>query len=390
MSRLKIALLHDWILNWRGAEHLLLAFSRLLPTCSVYTLFFRPNSTHPALRDLSVNTSWFSRLPCVERYYRYLLPLFPSAAGTLNANDADLVISIHHSVAKGIPHRRGIPHICYCLTPMRYLWEPSVYGPKVNESWQGRMLRMLSWYLKKRDLESNEAVTHFVAISQTVQERIRKFYGRSSEIIYPGVDTDFFRPASRTRGSFYLVVSALVPQKRIDLAVDAFSRLNKPLVVAGEGPLKKSLEKRSGETVTFLGRVPDTKIRELYQEARALVFPGLEDFGLVPVEAQSCGCPVIALGRGGAAETVQDGIGGILFPEPEVDTLIRAVERFERYKFNRGVVRSSAERFSMARFRYNWERYLRTITAPGYAVERCTANRPNKTADHRAACSGIF
>ena len=252
------------------------------------------------------------------------------------------------------------------------------------------MLRMLSSYLKRWDLRSNEGVTHFVAISQTVQERIRKFYGRSSEVIYPGVDTDFFRPDSRNRGTFYLIVSALVPQKRIDLAVDAFSRLNKPLIVAGDGPLRQSLQKRSGQTVTFLGQVSDAKVRDLYQEARALVFPGLEDFGLVPVEAQSCGCPVIALGQGGAAETVQDGIGGILFPEPEVDSLIRALERFERRKFHWEAVRGGAERFSLARFHYNWQRYLGTVTAPGHSVEQCTETPVHETADRRAACSGIF
>ena len=354
----RVAISHDWLLSRRGAERLLKALLCGTSPTPLYTLFFDPRSIDSAFLRHRVRAARLNWLPGVNRYYRYLLPLFPAGIKSLRVEDAEILISIHHSVAKGIPHNSNTLHICYCLTPMRYLWEPHLYGDTLLRSWRGDLMRLLSKRLKAWDLQVNRYVDRFVAISRTIQDRIKTIYGRSSELIYPGVDLDFFRPSFGARESFYLMVSALVPHKRVDIAVEAFRRNGRRLYIAGVGPLRKKLERMSGENTKFLGWVSDDQLRDLYRRATALIFPGFEDFGLVPVEAQACGCPVIGLGHGGLTETVTEPQSGVLYREPTAAALLDAVEEFERRRFHPHEVRSAVEGFSIPRFQAEWRDYL--------------------------------
>lgn len=342
----------------RGAERVLKEFCRFSGLLSLYVLFLSPGRIDPLIKRHVVFASTLSRLPGVERYYRYLLPLFPRAVERLRVRNADLLLSISHSVAKGISRDPDIPHVCYCLTPMRYLWRTELYGEELRSSWQGLCLKLVSGRLKKWDVETSPRVDHFVAISRTVAERIRSVYNRQAEVIYPCVDLDTFEPRNAPREEFYLMASALVPHKRVELAVEAFNRLGRPLWIVGNGPLSSRLKRRARRNVRFMGWLPDPELRDLYCRARALIFPGVEDFGLVPVEAQACGCPVIALGEGGATETVREGETGLFFDEPSPESLLQRVHDFERSRFDPRRAVEHARRFSRRRFFAEWRSYL--------------------------------
>lgn len=313
LTGLRVALVHDWLTGLRGGEKCLEVLCRAFPRATLYTLIHRRGSTSPAIESMAIRTSPLQRVPGVFRYYRHMLPLMPMAAGLWRIKNVDLVISLSHCVAKSVQPPPGVPHVCYCFTPMRYAWQGR---DAYLEGWSDRPLRRalarsLLDRLRDWDRSTARRVTEFVAISETIRERIAVCYRRDSRIIPPPVDTDFYTPgpdASR-REDFYLVVSALVPYKKIDHAVKACSRLGRRLIVIGAGPERAGLEAVAGPSVEFLGWQPDEVIRDHYRRCRALLFPGEEDFGIVPVEAMACGAPVLALGRGGAAETVDERTG---------------------------------------------------------------------------------
>lgn len=361
MSRLAIS--HDWLLNSRGAERVLSEFCALIDhhavDISIYTLFLDSKFAPSAACDHKIHVSALNSLPWVRKYYRYLLPLFRRAIQGFYIDNVEALLSISHSVAKAIPHSSNVHHVCYCLSPMRYLWEPELYGPALNGSFRGRLLELLAEELKRWDLENSRRVNSFVAISETVRKRIQRVYARDAETIYPCVDLDFYCPADVERGDFYLAFSALVPQKRIELAVEAFNQNRRRLLIVGSGPCHRRLSQMAGDTVRLLGWLPDCEVRELYRTARALIFPGCEDFGLVPVEAQACGCPVIAYGRGGLTETVIDGETGVFFSSQTTESLNEAVRRFEEATFDSTKVVSNAGRFSRERFQESWRAYFR-------------------------------
>jgi glycosyltransferase involved in cell wall biosynthesis len=332
---LRVVLVHDWLTGTRGGEKCLEPACRRWPDAPLFTLLHRPGSVSPAIERHGPRTTVLNRLPGVGRYYRYLLPAMPLAA-RWPVPVCDLVLSFSHCVAKAAVPPPGVPHVCYCFTPMRYAWH-------MRESYfrRGRLGRLkaaaadvLLGRLRDWDRRTADRVTHFVAISRTVQTRIRECYGRDSVVIYPPADTDFYTPAAVRREDYYLVVSALAPYKRFDLAVEACGRLGRKLVVIGAGQDAGRLKRLAGPTVTFLGWQPDEAIRDHLRRCRALLFPGEEDFGIVPVEAQACGAAVIAYGRGGAAETVLP-LGeaveptGVFFEEQSVEAVIEAVQRFE-------------------------------------------------------------
>jgi glycosyltransferase involved in cell wall biosynthesis len=340
----------------RGGEKCLEVLCRAFPRALLYTLIHRKGSTSPAIESMAIRTSPLQNVPGVFRYYRHLLPLMPLAARTWRPSQVDLVVSLSHCVAKSVRSPRGVPHVCYCFTPMRYAWQGR---DAYLEGWSDRpirraLARTLLDRLRRWDRSTARRVTHFVAISETIRQRIAASYHRDSLVIPPPVDTDFYTPGEKpeAREDFYLVVSALVPYKRIDHAVTACRRLGRRLVVIGAGPERARLETLAGPTVRFLGWQPDEVIRAHYRRCRALLFPGEEDFGIVPVEALACGAPVIALGRGGAAETVDSTIGR-LYPEPTSAGLEAALEDWEA----RGcphdpmLARQRAETFSLAVFR---------------------------------------
>ncbi len=357
----QLAIAHDWILTTRGAERVLYELCGFFGRASIYTLFCNDGSLPDNWDRHDVRTSPLNLLPGVERYYRYLLPLFRRAIEGLRVEEADLLISVSHSVAKGIRRRPGIPHVCYCLTPTRYVWEPQLYGQSLDGFLKSRFLSVASRGWKEWDLETNQRIDFFVAISKTVQERIQRCYGRSSEVIYPCVDLDFHRPLQLPREDFYLVVSALVPQKRLDLAIEAFNQNRRRLVVVGAGPERAALERGASANIQFLGWQSDETIRELYNRAKALVFPGTEDFGLVPVEAQACGCPVIAHRSGGLTETVLSGETGVFFSDQDPVALNEAIRKLERSPLDSDKAVLNATRFSRLAFRRQWKGFLRQI-----------------------------
>ncbi len=342
-----VILVHDWLTGMRGGEKCLEPACRRWPDARLFTLLHNRGAVAPAIERLHPRASVLNRLPAVHKYYRYLLPLMPAAA-RWPIRDCRLVLSFSHCVAKAARPPAGVPHVCYCFTPMRYAWH--MREAYFRRGLKAKALDVLLARLRAWDRRTSDRVTHFVAISDTVRRRIKECYGRDSVVIYPPADTDFYTPAPVPRENFFLVVSALAPYKRFDLAVAACGKLGRQLVVIGTGQEAAKLRAAAGPGVRFLGWQSDDVIRDHYRRCRAVLFPAEEDFGIVPVEAQACGAPVIAFGRGGATETVVPGETGLFFGEQTVESLIDGIERFERMTFDPAVARRNAERFSLPRY----------------------------------------
>ena len=328
LSNMRAAIVHYWLLNWRGGEKVLESLCRLLPDADIFTLFYDPAAVSPEIRRHKVTASFLNPL---RRCYRQLLPLMPLALEQFDLREYDLVVSSESGPAKGVLTSSSARHICYCHTPMRYLWD--LYPAYLNEwcpVWKRALLAPLSNYLRLWDFASAARVDEFIANSENVRRRIRKAWRRESQVVYPPVAVEnFYWHESE---DYYLVVSELVAYKRVDMAVRAFSRLGRPLLVVGDGPEFKSLKSMATGNIKFCGRVGDAELRELLARCRALIVPGEEDFGLTPVEALASGKPVVSLGRGGTIESVPlaDPLGGVFYDEPDENELVRAVERFER------------------------------------------------------------
>ena len=382
MDARRVVLVHDWLTGMRGGEKCLEPLARRWPKARLLTLLHKRGSVSPAIEQLAIQPSFLNRLPRVERYYRYLLPAMPFAAGW-KVRDAALVVSLSHCIAKSARPPEGVPHVCYCFTPMRYAWHmKDSYFRKTGAIGRAKAYAVdkLLASIREWDRRTADRVTHFLAISRTVQDRIRECYGRESVIIYPPVDTEFYTPAAVPREDFYLVVSALAPYKRFDLALEACSRLGKKLVVIGSGQDAKKLQAKAGPGIAFLGWQSDEAIRDHLRRAKVLLFPGEEDFGIVPLEAQACGCPVIAFGRGGATETVRAlGEGndptGVFFDEQSPESLIEAIERFERDadRFDPRAARRQAVLFRKERFEQDLFSYLDRVVTGNSSEERKAA-----------------
>lgn len=359
---MKIAIVHYWWLSNRGGEAVCLAISELFPSADIYVHVYNEQLL---LRSLSssfkgdIFGSLISRLPFAKKNYQKYLPLMPLALEQLDFSDYDLIISSESGPAKGVITRPDAVHICYCHSPMRYIWD--MYHEYRNSA--GRLIKLLFPFIAHRlrmwDRLSADRVDHFIANSSFVASRIRKFYRRESEVIFPPVNVSEFS-AEEPREGFYLSLGQLVPYKRADLAVEAFNRLNLPLVVVGEGELHKELKAKAGPNIEVMGRQPFDVIRDLLQRCRGLIFPGVEDFGIVPVEAMASGAPVIAYAKGGALETVIDGETGIHFHEQTVEALMDAVGKLERGEvvFDPKVLRCHAEKFSKERFKQQIQQFI--------------------------------
>ena len=348
----------------RGGERVLEILCQLYPEADLYTLLHVKGRLSGVIEGMKIKTSFVQRFPGVSKYYRYYLPLFPTAIEQFDLRGYDLILSSSHCVAKGIVPMPDALHISYCHTPMRYVWDAHFeYFEDSGMGLKRFMTSALVNYLRVWDVTSSQRVDEFIANSRFVQQRITKYYRRESTVIHPPVDCDYFRPATGLKGEgfgqgdYFLMVTALVPYKRVDLAIEAFNRLGKPLLIVGDGQGMDSLKKRAKKKIEFLGWQKDEKVREYYQGCRALIFPGKEDFGITPVEAQACGKPVIAYGKGGVLETVrplpQEKPTGVFFDQPTVESLVQAVDQFERNqdRFDPHAIQRHAILFDQKNFR---------------------------------------
>jgi glycosyltransferase involved in cell wall biosynthesis len=373
----RVALVHDWLTGMRGGERCLEVFCELFPDAPVYTLLHVPGSVSAAIERHRIVTSFVQRLPGAATRYRRYLPLFPAAVRGLDLAGHDLVISLSHCVAKGVRVPPGALHLCYCFTPMRYVWDLEADYAR-DAGWLTRLaLPPVAAGLRRWDRRT-AGVDGFVAISRHIADRIRRVYGRAADVIHPPVDIGRFRLADAV-DDYYLVVSALVPYKRVDLAVAAAGRLGRRLVVVGNGPEERRLRAQAGAGVTFLGWRPDAEVAALYARCRAVLFPAVEDYGIVPLEAAAAGRPTIALGRGGALETMAPLDEGdepptaVFFAEQTVDALADAIRRFEaaRHRFDPQALRRQAARFDRPIFAGRVGEYLEARWAEFRAGRPC-------------------
>ena len=370
LAGLRVALVHDWLTGMRGGEKCLEVLARAFPDATLHTLIHDRGALSPAIEAMTIRPSPLQKIPGVMTHYRHLLPAMPWAARTWDVGDVDLVVSLSHCVAKMVRVPSGVPHVCYCFTPMRYAWDGR---DAYLASWSDRPIRRalagaVLDRLRRIDRATSSGVSHFVAISDTIRDRIGRCYSRTSRVIQPPVDVDFYspEPSNNLREDFYLCVSALVPYKRIDQAIIAANKSGRRLVIIGSGPERGRLERMAGPNVAFLGWQPDEVIRDHYRRCRGLLFPGEEDFGIVPIEALACGCPVIALDRGGVAETVDDRVGRV-YSEATDAGLLSAIDAWERdgRPHDPSLARSRAEGLSLPVFRRRLLGYLAEVMAEG-------------------------
>lgn len=348
---MKTAIVHDWLVGLAGGEKVLEALLEIVDA-PIYTLIKDENVTSlPPFSEREIHTSFLQKLPNIENYYRNLLPLFPRAIESLNLAPYDLILSCSHAVAKGAITRKDQLHICYCFTPMRYAWDLYDFHLSHLNPLKRLIARPTLTQLRRWDQKTAHRVDHFVAISNYIAKRIKTNYNRDADVIYPPVDTHLFTP-SPTRDDYYFTCSRFVPYKRLDLIIDAFKKLDRKLVIIGSGPEMRKLKAKAPPNVEILGHQPATILRETLSKARAFLFAAEEDFGIVNVEAQAAGVPVIAYGRGGSLETVLPGQTGLFFKEQTPDSLLDAIKRFEKMEddFEPEKIKAHAEKFSKKRF----------------------------------------
>ncbi|MBI2835997.1 MAG: glycosyltransferase [Acidobacteria bacterium] len=358
--RWRVALVHDWLTGMRGGEKVLEVLCELWPQAELFTLVHVPGMASPTIEGRPVHRSIIQYLPLATRYYRQMLPFFPFAIEQFDLDRFDLVISTSHCAAKAALAPGRARHLCYCHTPMRYGWDQfdAYFGPERMGRLGSTALRWVMAPIARWDRATAARVDRFLANSRYVAQRIHRYYNRVSSVVYPPVDTGFFHLDRSERGTYFLVVSALVPYKRIETAIEACRLVNVPLRIAGDGPELERLAAIADGSVTFVGPQSADQIRDLYRGAIALLLPGEEDFGIAPVEAQACGRPVVALGRGGALETVIDEVTGILVSEDSVQSFADALVRVQRQPFEPGVLRTHALAFSRERFRQEMARQV--------------------------------
>ncbi len=349
---MKLALAHDWLNQIGGAEDVLDALARQFPESPIYTSLYAPDRLPAHYREWDIRASWMNNLPAIHRRHQFYLPLYPLAWNRLRLADYDVILSNKSGFCHGLRFDQRALHICYCLAPTRYVWQLDDYldGEELGAAARW-LLKPLIASLRAWDYAAAQRVSHFIAISSAIQDRIRRFYNRESRIIFPPVDTARFQPAPTADiEDYYLVVSRLVPYKRIDLAVSAATELRLPLKVAGRGRDSERLRALAGDTVEFLGFVPNEHLPRLMARCKALVFPGLEDFGITPVQAQAAGRPVIAFRGGGALDTVIPALTGEFFDAATVDSLKAVWRNFDPDAYNPDAIRKHARRFDASIF----------------------------------------
>lgn len=371
-----IAIIHDWLTGMRGGERCLEVFCETFPDAHLYTLIHLKGAVSPVIERMRISPSGFQSLPWVKKKYRYYLPVMPWFVERIDLSQYDLVLSSSHCVAKGAVTGEKTKHICYCYSPMRYIWDQrdSYFGQGGMGTFERLAMFACAGYLKKWDRKTAQNVDRFIAISKHVSERIRKCYERESDIIYPPVNTSFYLPDKTGTKDYFLMVTAFAPYKKVNMAVEAFNRLKLPLKIIGTGQMERQLKKIAGPHVEFLGWRSDEEVRAAYAGCRAFIFPGEEDFGITPLEAQSCGRPVIAFGKGGALETVipvnphgssiePQSATGLFFYKQESESLEEAVLAFQKIEkdFNPDIIRKNAMKFDRDIFKKRIKNYIEDI-----------------------------
>jgi glycosyltransferase involved in cell wall biosynthesis len=360
---MKAALVHDWLNGMRGGENVLEAIADMYPDAIIHTLFCDPEMISEKIKRHEIVTSFIQNLPFRKSLYRHYLPLFPRAIERFDLGGYDLVISTSHCVAKGAKTGPDALHICYCFSPMRYVWDRfDDYFPKnkINPL-RYRFISFIAKRLRSWDQRSSERVDLFIADSSFVKKRIDSFYKRPSAIVFPPVDTEFYTPGTGTGKGYFLLAGAMVPYKKGEIVIEAFRKLGEKLIVTGDGPELDRLKHMAAPNIEFTGWIDKNKLRDYYRGCRALIFPGVEDFGIIPVEAQACGKPVIAYGEGGVLDTVtgptidnykeHDGFkSGLFFPEQSPESIRKAVEIFRQMEFDSDSIIRHAGKFSKAIF----------------------------------------
>ena len=342
---MKLAIVHDWLTNMGGAEQVIINFKRIYPDAPIYTTFYNPDNLDEPLKNIDVRTSFLQKEKMVTDHKKYF-PLMPVAFEKFNLKEYDVVLSSSTCCAKGARKRKDALHICYINTPMRYAYEFKGEYLKGMNPIKKLLVNILLFFMRIWDKNNNKRIDYFISNSSEIQRRVKNTYHRDSTVINPPVRCQLFN-ISEIDGDYYFVVSRLVPYKRFDLAVKACHELGRKLVVIGDGPEKNNLEKiaEGDKNIIFLGRQSDEVVKKYMQECKALLFPGLEDFGIVPVEAQACGRPIIAYGKGGVLDTVINGKTGVYFEEQTADSLKKAILQFETMKFDKQTIRNNALKF---------------------------------------------
>lgn len=355
---MKVAIVHEWLSVYGGSERVVEEIHELFPEAPIYTLVYDEENMPERFKKYDIRTTFVQKLPFAKKKYPNYLPLMPRAFEALDLTEYDLVISSSTACAKGVITRSDAIHICYCHTPMRYAWE--FYYEYIRDMSKFKRFIVAFFMHKIRiwDRLAADRVDYFIANSNYIRGRITKYYRRTSQVIFPPVNTHLYHIGRKNEA--YLLVSRMVPYKRVDLAIEAFNQLGLPLIIIGGGPEEKKLRDIAKDNIKFLGRLSDEEIVEYYAQSKAFIFPGEEDFGITPIEAQASGTPVIAYGRGGALDTVKDGKSGILFMEQTVESLVQAVQRFEKngVSWDAKQIKENSEQFSVQNFRYKLKSYI--------------------------------
>ena len=367
MSR--IALVHDYFVQMGGAERVAEAMHDSFPSAPMYTTVALPQSLPQRLRNADIRTSPLQKLPAIDRKFRHYFMLYPFAVEHFDLSEYDLIFSSSSGYAKGVRRRRNAIHVCYCHTPMRWVWRYEDYVAREKfGSFSRTLLPLMLWPLRKWDLRASQQPNYYIANSRLVAERIKKIYGREAHVIPPPIEVNRFHMSNDIE-DYYLVLSRLMPYKRIDLAIEACKRLNRRLIVIGDGPDRERLEKMADDRIEFLGRQPDKIVNYYAARCRALLFPGEEDFGMAPLEANASGRPVIAFRGGGAVETVDEEVTGVFFDQPNSFSLAEAIEKFEGLRWDQYTLRRHAEKFDRTVFAFRVLQFLGSVAPSSCAEE---------------------